>query len=96
MIWTSGLEHALEFLLAFDGQRHWYDGGYHTKFEIARVRATPERPHGLRYSFTLHDPQGKRLLGYDNAHRVPARGSRFKASPTLRSHGTGDTAPTRQ
>jgi hypothetical protein len=79
-------EHTLEFLLAFDGQRHWYEGGYYTKFEIRRVRATPERPHGLRYSFTLHDPRGTRLIGYDNAHRVPAKGSRFKGRPAEADH----------
>lgn len=79
-------EHTLEFLLAFDGQRHWYEGVYYTKFEIRRVRATSERPHGLRYSFTLHDPQGMRLVGYDNAHRVPAKGSRFKAQPAEADH----------
>ena len=79
-------EHTLEFLLAFDGQQHWYEGGYYTKFEIRRVLVTSERPHGLRYSFTLHDPQGRRLLGYDNAHRVATRGSRFKGKPTEADH----------
>src|SRR5258708_142904 len=28
--------------------------------------------------FTLHAPDGTRLVGFDNAHDVPARGSRFK------------------
>lgn len=79
-------EHTLEFLLAFDGQTHWYEGGYYTKFEIRRVPATPERPHGLGYSLTLHDPQGRRLLGYDNAHRVAAKGSRFKSRPAEADH----------
>jgi hypothetical protein len=31
----------------------------------------------LRYSFTLHDPDGSRLVGFDNAHRAPPLGSRF-------------------
>ena len=83
---SEALEHTLEFLLAFDGQTHWYEGGYFTKFEIRRVRATAERPHGLRYSFTLHDPQGRRLLGYDNAHRVQPKGSRFKGRPAEADH----------
>jgi hypothetical protein len=79
-------EHTLEFLLAFDGRRHWYEGGYCLKFEIRRVDPTPERPHGLRYSITLHDPNGKRLLGFDNAHTVPAKGSRFKRRPEAADH----------
>jgi hypothetical protein len=31
---------------------------------------TPERPHGLKYSLTLHAEDGARLLGFDNAHRI--------------------------
>lgn len=69
-------EHSLAFLLAFDGRVHWYDQGYWVKFEIKRVEKTAERPHGLRYAFTLHDPQGQRIIGYDNAHRVRTRKGR--------------------
>lgn len=65
-------EHGLEFLLAFDGRIHHVEGGYWLKFEIKRVEATKERPHGLSYSFTLHAPDGERLVGFDNAHGVPA------------------------
>lgn len=78
-------EHTLEFLLAFDGRVHWFESG-HFKFEIRRVDPIPERPHGLRYSFTLHDPQGNRLIGFDNAHGVAELGSRFKAKPTAVDH----------
>ena len=27
-------------------------------------------PHGIRYSLTLHEPYGKNVLCYDNAHAV--------------------------
>lgn len=27
-------------------------------------------PHGVRYAMSLHEPYGKRILGYDNAHAV--------------------------
>lgn len=86
MIKAGGAEHTLEFLLAFDGRVHWLERGHWLKFEIKRVEATPDRPHGLKYSFTLHDPQGKRLVGFDNAHGVPALGSRFKGSPAAADH----------
>lgn len=79
-------EHTLEFLIAFDGRVHWLEQGYMIKFEIKRVEKTKERPHGLRYSFTLHDPNGKRLVGFDNAHRVSARGSKFKRAPVMYDH----------
>jgi hypothetical protein len=49
-------------------------------------RSGKERPHGLSYSFTLHAPDGARLVGFDNAHGVPARVSRFKAAPQASDH----------
>ena len=79
-------DHTLEFLLAFNGRIHYLEQGYWIKFEIVRVPLSPERPHGLRYAFTLHDPEGYRLLGFDNAHTVPAEGSRFKARATEHDH----------
>jgi hypothetical protein len=82
-------EHTLEFLLAFDGRRHVYPEGYHLRFEIRRVAPTSERPHGLRYSFTLHDRNGKRLLGFDNAHGVPPTGPGFAGRRMLQTTGTG-------
>ena len=69
-------DHGLEFLLAFDGRVHFLEGGYWIKFEIRRMAGTPTRPHGLSYSFTLHAPSGRRLLGFDNAHGVRTRRGR--------------------
>lgn len=63
-------EYTLEYLLAFNGRVHHLEQGYWVKFEIQKVSPTPERLHGLRYSFTLHAPSGKRLLGFDNAHTI--------------------------
>ncbi|MFO1186953.1 MAG: DUF6516 family protein [Alphaproteobacteria bacterium] len=77
-------DHTLEFLLAFDGRRHFYEDGYYVKFEIERVKARDDRPHGLRYSFTLHGPDGTRLVGFDNAHAVPT--GRYKRKPKEADH----------
>ena len=79
-------DHGLEFLLAFDGRVHHLEKGYWIKFELARVGVTTKRPHGLSYSFTLHAPNGTRLVGFDNAHAVPARGSRFKRRGDASDH----------
>lgn len=79
-------EHTLEFLLAFDGRIHHLEQGYWIKFEIKRGKPTPERPHGLRYSFTLHDPRGNRLVGFDNAHAVRARTARDNARDRAHDH----------
>lgn len=73
-------EHALEFLLDFDGRRHFYDAGYFTKFEIRRVSKTKRRPAGIKYALTLHAADGTRLMGFDNSHAVPALGGRKKAT----------------
>ena len=83
---TRAPEYGLEFLLAFDGRVHHLEEGYWIKFEIERVKATKKRPHGLSYSFTLHAPDGTRLVGFDNAHGVPAKGSRFKPKPVASDH----------
>ena len=79
-------EHTLEFLLGFDGHVHRYAGGYWLKFEIRKVEASDGKPHGLDYSFTLHGPDNRRLIGFDNAHGVPAKGARFKKRPKTMDH----------
>jgi hypothetical protein len=79
-------EHTLEFLLGFDGRRHWYEGGYFAKFEIRRVKPTKVRPHELRYSLTLHAPGGKRLVGFDNAHPVRATRSHAGKRTVVADH----------
>jgi hypothetical protein len=43
-----------------------------------KVAPSKDRPHGLQYSITLHNPKGERMLGYDNAHGVDAPASRKK------------------
>lgn len=82
----SPSDHGLEFLLAFNDRIHYLERGYWLKFEIVRVTVTTERPHGLSYSFTLHAPDGARLIGFDNAHDVPPRGSRFKRRGETTDH----------
>ncbi len=79
-------EHALEFLLAFNGRIHWLESGHWLKFEIRKVELTEMRPHGLQYSFTLHAPEGTRIMGFDNAHGVAAAGSGFKQKPAAHDH----------
>lgn len=46
---------------------------YRVQFVVKRVDVTPERPHGLSYSLTLHDQKNNRIVGFDNAHPVPKR-----------------------
>jgi hypothetical protein len=52
----------------------------------SRVVRTKRRSFGLSYSFTLHAPDGTRLVGFDNAHRVARRGARFKRRSEASDH----------
>ena len=53
------------------------DNGYWTKFEIRKVEPNKHRPHGIRYSLTLHDGYNNRVLGYDNAHAVKPKRNNY-------------------
>jgi len=79
-------EHGLDFLLGFDGRVHHLERGYWIRFEIRRVELSAKRPHGLNYSFTLHGPDGARLIGFDNAHRLPDRTLSVKRRQTASDH----------
>ena len=84
-------DHGLELLLAYDGRVEYLPAGYSLKFVIRAEAPTAERPHGLRYSFTLHDPSNRRVLGFDNAHRVKPLG-RNKCRPPTHDHWHRDAS----
>jgi hypothetical protein len=54
------------------GRFSWWTrrAGHWVRFVVTRVPVSPAKPHGLDYSLTLHGPDGERLVGLDNAHRV--------------------------
>ena len=60
----------LDTLLDLDGVIIEQKYGYWVKFNVSLTDVSPERPHGIRYSLTLHDQYGQRVMGYDNAHAV--------------------------
>jgi hypothetical protein len=68
----QGRDPGAEALLDLDGQVFVVDtkGQYWVRFSVRRVVCTPDRPHGLNYSLTLHGSNGDRLVGFDNAHAV--------------------------
>ena len=61
-------------------------GGFWVKIVVRRVPPDADRPHGIGYTLTLHDPAGLRVFGIDNAH--PIRVTRGPASrpSTARDH----------
>lgn len=60
----------IDTLLELNGSILDQGAGYWIKLEAWQVKASAAIPHGIRYSLTLHEPYGKRILGYDNAHGV--------------------------
>ncbi len=70
-----------DYFLDLDRQSIAYDSGYWATFRVSAVCPSEGRPHGIQYSLSLHDENGDRLLGYNNAHAVdvakgPARKSK--------------------
>jgi hypothetical protein len=50
------------------------------------VPVSPDRPHGLDYSLTLHGADGERLVGFDNAHPVRAGAGPGGRRRSVRDH----------
>jgi len=67
----------LGLLLDLDGSILEQEVGYWIKIEVWRIPPSEHAQHGIRYSLTLHDKYGTRVLGYDNAHAVK-RPKKFK------------------
>jgi len=63
-------DHGIDTLIELHDQIIEQKGGYWIKIEAWEVAATKGIPHGIRYSLTLHEPYGNRILGYDNAHAI--------------------------
>jgi hypothetical protein len=95
---TEPRDDALDVLLDLDGQVFVVDpdGGHWVRFVVTRVPTSPEKPHGIDYSLTLHGPDGERLVGFDNAivwHRRSAVSRRTIATVSGRSRLTATETP---
>jgi hypothetical protein len=62
------------------------EDGYSIKIEAWKVEVTPTMPHGIRYSLTLHMPNGERVLGYDNAHGIKMKGKKYSGQRLAFDH----------
>lgn len=60
-------------------------GGFWVRIEAWPVTPSDGIPHGIRYSLTLHNADGRRILGFDNAHPTGRR--------SLGSGGHGNPRP---
>ena len=73
-------------LLDLHGQILDQEDGYWIKIEAWEVMMSKTIPHGIRYSLTLHNPKGVRILGYDNAHSVKTAGYTNRKLPYYHRH----------
>jgi hypothetical protein len=81
----SRRDEALDRLVDLDGFVAEVGGGFWVKIVARKVPPDADRPHGVSYSLTLHDPGGQRVFGIDNAHSV-----RLTRGPAGRSTALGD------
>lgn len=84
---AGGPDYELEALLDLDGYEFRFANNYRVKFEARRVLPTQGQPHGVKYSLTLHGPDGRRIYGMDNAHRTGRR-REFDHRHVWRGHKT--------
>lgn len=68
-------DHSLKTLIDLDGFIAEIGHGYWVKIEAKKVEKEKAKPHGIKYSLTLHNSKGERVLGYDNAHSIPHKAS---------------------
>lgn len=60
--------------------------GLWVKFEIKKIEPNKDRPHGIKYSFILHDRTNKRIMGFDNAHVIEYGGKNNVAPKKTYDH----------
>ena len=69
-----GRDRGLDYLLDLNGHILVQKAGYWVKIEARKLeRKTEKYPHGIKYSISLHDHNGLRQLGFDNAHPIRSR-----------------------
>jgi hypothetical protein len=77
----------LENLLDLNGIKMVIDEklGLWVKFEVS-VTSWSIRPNGVRYSLSLHDRRGRRIIGFDNAHEIEYGAKRMVAPKRTFDH----------
>jgi hypothetical protein len=64
-------DYDLKTLIDLDGQTHWQKNHW-IKISAKQVDVTAHRPHGIKYSLTLHDSNNTRIIGFDNLKNIRA------------------------
>lgn len=66
----------LETLLDLNGFIAEIGKGCWIKIDAKEININFNKPFGVKYSLTLHTPEGDRILGFDNAHAAPNSSSK--------------------
>jgi hypothetical protein len=82
----SRRDEGLDRLLDLDGFLAEIGGGFWVKIVAQRVPADAQRPYGVSYTLTLHDPAGRRVFGIDNAHVIRLTRGPAGRSSAIRDH----------
>jgi hypothetical protein len=69
----------------YDGYEFVFENGYYARVVFKRDEAKGAA-HPYKYSLTLHAPDGKRLVGFDNAHLVRRLSGRFRRRSDSADH----------
>lgn len=79
---TSSKDRTIDYLLELHGIRYVIDDslGFWVKFEAQQVDPTSDRPHGIKYSLSLHDSTNKTIMKFDNSHAIE-HGHKHYVSP---------------
>lgn len=91
-------DQGLDYLLCLDGQIIDQGDGYWVKIEAKMSKSiSKERPHGIKYCLSLHEPYGKRIMGFDNAHAIKKqkkyKGTKFYTFDHEHKYGHGRIIP---
>jgi hypothetical protein len=83
---ATGDDSSLARLLDLDGEIMEVGGGYWVEIRARRVPPTAAKPHGIDYALSLFSADGKRLVGYDNAHPVATARAPSRKKRETRDH----------
>jgi len=76
----------LEALLELDGIEYGIGTDYWVKFSAKKITANEHRPFGVKYSLTMHNQYGTRLVGFDNAHLADIKRKKYTAKRLAWDH----------
>lgn len=76
----------LETLLELDGVEYCIMADYWVKFSAKKITPNQHRPFGIKYSLTMHNGYGTRLVGFDNAHLANIKRKKYTAKRIVWDH----------